>query len=163
MLSWFQQVKQLTIVYVCKGYWDLPLLLGISLLTKDELLQNHLSVLNTFNIPKNQDQFELPYHYRIPKLHKNPYKRRYIAGSSKCSTKPPSLLLTKLLTTIKESLLRYCFTTYSRSGVNQIWILKNSKDKLSRCRYNDLVCNYNYCCATPTPRHMLNDLFHTLC
>jgi hypothetical protein len=43
-------------------------------LTKDEILQNYLSVLNTFNIPKNQDQFYLPYLYWIPKLHKNPYK-----------------------------------------------------------------------------------------
>jgi hypothetical protein len=42
--------------------------------TRDEILLNHLSVLNTFNIPKNQDQFELPYLYWIPKLHKNPYK-----------------------------------------------------------------------------------------
>jgi hypothetical protein len=29
-------------------------------LTKDQILQNHLSVLNIFNIPKNKDQFELP-------------------------------------------------------------------------------------------------------
>jgi hypothetical protein len=42
-------------------------------LTKDEILQNHLSVLNTFNIPKNQDQFELPYICWILKLHKNSY------------------------------------------------------------------------------------------
>jgi hypothetical protein len=27
-------------------------------LTKDEILQNHFSVLNTFNIPKNINQFE---------------------------------------------------------------------------------------------------------
>ena len=75
-------------------------------LTKDEILQNHLSVLNTFNIPKNQDQFELPYLYWNPKLHKNPYKQRFIACSSKCSTKPLSLLLTKLITAVKESLQR---------------------------------------------------------
>jgi hypothetical protein len=31
-------------------------------LTKDEIPYN-LSVLNTFNIPKNKNQFELPYHY----------------------------------------------------------------------------------------------------
>jgi hypothetical protein len=51
-------------------------------LTKDEILQNHLSALNIFYIPKNQDRFELPYLYWIPILHKNPYKERYIAGSS---------------------------------------------------------------------------------
>ena len=105
------------IVFVCKSYYYNCLLneLGFtstsgnptytpSNFTKDEILQNHLSDLNTFNIPKNQDQFELSYIYCNPKLHKNPYKQRYIAGSSKCSTKPLSLFLTKLLTAIKESL-----------------------------------------------------------
>ena len=63
-------------------------------------------------------------------MHKNPYKHRFIAGSSKCSTKPLSILLTKLLTHIKQGLQNYCETSYSRSGVNQMWILKNSKELL---------------------------------
>jgi hypothetical protein len=108
-------------------------------LTKDEILQNHLYVLNTFDIPKNQDQFDLPYLYWIPKLHKNPYKQtlRYIAVSSKCSTKPLSLLLTKLLTAIKESLQRYCSSAYCRSGVNQMCILKNSIELLENLKSHD--------------------------
>ena len=60
-------------------------------------------------------------------MHKNPYKHLVIAGSSKCSTKPLSILLTKLLT---QGLQKYCKTSYSRSGVNQMWILKNSKELL---------------------------------
>ena len=63
-------------------------------------------------------------------MHKNPYKHRFIAGSSKCSTKPLSILLTKLLTHIKQGLQKYCETSYSRSGVSQMWILKNSKELL---------------------------------
>ena len=58
------------------------------------------------------------------------YKHRFIAGSSKCSTKPLSILLTKLLTRIKQGLQKYCETSFSRSGVNQMWILKNSKELL---------------------------------
>jgi hypothetical protein len=68
--------------------------------------------------------------YWVPKLHKNPYKQRYMAGSSKCSIKPLSLLLTKILTAAKA----YCATTYARSGVNQIWILKNSKELLANLK-----------------------------
>jgi hypothetical protein len=69
------------IVFVCKNYYydstsKNPTYTRTSL-TKDEILQNHLSVLNTFDIPKNQDQFDVPYLYWIPKLHKNPYKQRY--------------------------------------------------------------------------------------
>ena len=63
-------------------------------------------------------------------MHKNPYKHRFIADSPKCSTKPLSILLTKLLTHIKQGLQKYCETAYSRSGVNQMWILKNSKELL---------------------------------
>ena len=95
--------------------------------------------MNTFNIPNKQNEFDLPYLYLIPKLHKSPYKQRYIAGSSKCSTKPLSLLLTKILTEVKEKLQEYCTTIYSRSGVNQIWILKNSKKLLETLRSQNLT------------------------
>ena len=67
-------------------------------------------------------------------MHKNPYKHRFIAGSSKCSTKPLSILLTKLLTHIKQGLQMYCETAYSRSGINQMWILKNSKELLDHLK-----------------------------
>ena len=70
----------------------------------------------------------------IPTMHKNPYKHRFIAGSSKCSTKPLSILLTKLLTHIKQGLQKYCETAYSRSGVNQMWIFKNSKELLDHLK-----------------------------
>ena len=40
----------------------------------------------------------------------------------------------KLLTHIKQGLQKYCETAYSRSGVNQIWILKNSKELLDHLK-----------------------------
>ena len=82
------------------------------------------------SLSSTDEELDLPYIYWIPKMHKNPYKHRFIAGSSKCSTKPLSILLTKLLTHIKQGLQKYCETSYSRSGVNQMWILKNSKELL---------------------------------
>ena len=73
-------------------------------------------------------------------MHKNPYKHRSIAGSSKCSTKPLSILLTKLPTHIKQGLQKYCETSYSRRGVNQVWILKNSKELLEHLQSS----NFNH-------------------
>ena len=69
-------------------------------------------------------------------MHKNPYKHRFIASSSKCSTKPLSILLTKLLTHIKQGLqkYRYCETAYTRSGINQMLIIKNSKELLEHLK-----------------------------
>ena len=103
-------------------------------LSASEVLDNHKSVLTSFGIETSDDELDLPYIYWIPKMHKNPYKHRFIAGSSKCSTKPLSILLTKLLTHIKQGLQKYCKTAYSRSGINQMWILKNSKELLEHLK-----------------------------
>ena len=88
----------------------------------------------SFGIQTNNEELDLPYIYWIPKMHKNEYKHRFIAGSSKCSTKPLSILLTKLLTHIKQGFQKYCETAYSRSGINQMWILKNSKELLDHLK-----------------------------
>jgi hypothetical protein len=72
---------------------------------------------------------DLPSLYRIPKLHKCPFKQHVIAGSAKCSTKPLSQLSTFIPSPVKIGLQSYCDTSYSM-GVNQIRILKNSKDLL---------------------------------
>jgi hypothetical protein len=61
-------------------------------------------------------------------------KTRYLTGSSKFSSKPLSLLLTNILTTVKEKLQTYCATTYATSGVNQMWMLKNSKELLENLK-----------------------------
>ena len=76
----------------------------------------------------------LPYLYWIPKLHKTPYKERYTAGSSTCSTKELSIHLTKILSAVKEGQQKYCETVYSCSGINHMWILKNSKDLLDNLK-----------------------------
>ena len=40
-------------------------------------------------------------------MYKSPYKHKFLAGSSKCSIKPLSILFTKLLTHIKQGLQKY--------------------------------------------------------
>jgi hypothetical protein len=54
--------------------------------------------MTSLSIPSGKESEDLPYLYWIPKLHKTPYKERYIAGSSTCSTKELSIHLTKILT-----------------------------------------------------------------
>ena len=68
----------------------------------------------------------------IPKLHKTPYKQRYIAGSSKFSTKSLSKLLTMLHSTVKTGLKNTVILfIHIHSGINQMWILKKFEDLLS--------------------------------
>jgi hypothetical protein len=131
------------IVVVCKSHYIDILIkeLGIdnslgnrtytpTTLTKEEILDNHRSVLCSFGISTKDEELDLPSLYWIPKLHKCPFNQGYIAGSAKCSTKPLSKLLTCILSAVKTGLQSYCDTSYSRGGVNQMWILKNSKDLL---------------------------------
>ena len=99
---------------VCKRYYVDILIeeLGLHLLrtynltdfSASDVLDNHKSVLSSFGIQTTDEELDLPYIYWIPKMHKNPYKHRFIAGSSKCSTKSLSIILTKLLTHIKQGL-----------------------------------------------------------
>ena len=78
----------------------------------------------------------------IPKLHKCPFKQRYIAGYAKCSTRPLYKLLTCILSTVKTGLQNYRDTSYSSGGVNQMWILKNSKHLLEYIQSRSLFfCN----------------------
>ena len=58
---------------------------------------------------------------------RNPNKQRYVVRSAKCSTKYISKLLTFILSKVKTGLQSYYDTSYSRGGVNQMWILENSK------------------------------------
>ena len=91
---------------------------------KDEILANHRSFMTSLNIPSGKESEDLSYLYWIPKLHKTPYKERYIAGSSTCSTKELSIHLTKIMSAVKEGQQKYCETVYSHSGINHMWIFE---------------------------------------
>ena len=105
------------VVFICKSYYYQCLVreLGIgetnvkstyerTTLPKEDILSNHKSVINSYGLKINDSNCDLPFMYWTPKLHKCPYKQRYIAGSSMCSTKPLSKCLTLILTTIKDGL-----------------------------------------------------------
>jgi hypothetical protein len=88
--------------------------------SKDEILQNHAYVLKKyFTIPfVVVNDYELPYLHWIPNLHKIPFKQIYIAGSQIYFTKPLAMLLTKILTAVKEMLQMHCATVHARIGIN---------------------------------------------
>ena len=96
-----------------------------------EILQSHCKFIESVALEMSEEDKNLPYLYWTPKLHKVPFKHRFIAGSSKCTTKDLSCLLTKVLTTVKDGLIRYNNTKTSRNGVKSMWIVKNSTSLLS--------------------------------
>ena len=100
-------------------------------MSSEDIVNTHDTFMKALAIELSDDDKKLPYLYWTPKLHKSPVKHRFITGSSKCTTKRFSSLLTKILTVIKTGLEKYCSIKTSHTGVNNMWILKNSTNLLS--------------------------------
>ena len=57
-----------------------------------DIISEHQEVLvNNFNIKSKEVNLCIPRLFWIPKLHKNPYKYRFIAGARQCSSKQLSV------------------------------------------------------------------------
>ena len=97
-------------------------------MSSEDIVNTHDTFMKSLGI---KGERRLPYLYLTPILHKSPVKHRFIAGSSKCTTKQLSSLLTKMITIIKTGLKKYCSIKTSHTGVNNMWILKNSTNLLS--------------------------------
>ena len=101
-------------------------------LTKDQLLVHHINTLTKIDV--KIDKCELPTFYWLPKLHKRPYKSRFISNSSHCSTTILSKHITSALTTVKDHVIKYSETAFSNSNVNYFWSIKNSSEVIEKLR-----------------------------
>ena len=100
--------------------------------TEKTLIDSHITECDKLGVEVDITQHKLPTMHWIPKLHKNPYKYRFIANSTSCTTTKISKLLTSCLTAVKEHVKRYCDTVYNNSGINLFWSIKNSNDVLTK-------------------------------
>ena len=89
-----------------------------------------------FGLFVDEDHSKLPtlYMYWLPKLHKRPYKSRFIANSSACTTTELSILLTSCLTAIKNHVIKYCTTVSERNAKKLFWSIKNSGEILNKSK-----------------------------
>ena len=87
-----------------------------------------------FSVCVNEGQDKLYTMYWLRKLHKRPYKARFIANSSSCTTTELSKLLTSCFTAIKSHVIRYCETVYETSNKNWFWSMKNSDEVLNKLK-----------------------------
>ena len=87
-------------------------------MSSEDIVNTHDTFMKSLGIELSDDDKRLPYYlYLTPKLHKSPVKHRFIAGSSKCTAKQLSSLLTKVLTVIKTGPEKYCSIKTSHTGV----------------------------------------------
>ena len=144
--SWQSKTPN-NIIIICKKYYIETLIKELGLdncstpignstytscqMSFEEIVDTHDTLMKSFGIELSDNDKRLPYLYLTPKLHKSPVKHRFIAGSSKCTTKQLSSLLTKVLTVVKTGLEKYCSIKTCHTGVNNMWILRNSTSLLS--------------------------------
>ena len=112
------------------------------------------------SIKEKQDR--LPTLYWLPKLHKQPYKARFIANSSSCMTTVLSKLLTSCLTAVKKHWIRYYDTVYERDGINYFLSIKNSNDVLNKFKSKHFqaskLSTYDFSTLyTTLPHHLIKD------
>ena len=70
-----------------------------------------------FGVKAKENQDKVPSSYWLPKLHKKPYKARFIANSSSCTTTELYKLLTSCLTAVKKNILSSIVKRYMRDPV----------------------------------------------
>ena len=108
-----------------------------------------------FGVKAKENQDKVPTLYWLPKLHKTPYKARFIANSSSCTTTELSKLLTSCLTAVKKQVIKYFEKVYERSGKNLFWSIKKSKEILDKLKARD----FN---ATSLSTYAFSTLYTTL-
>ena len=87
-----------------------------------------------FGLFVDEDHSKLPTLYWLPKLHKRPYKSRFMANSSECTTTELSILLTSCLTAIKKHVIKYCTTVYEGNGKKIFTSIKNLGEILNKLK-----------------------------
>ena len=138
--------------------------------TYERISTDERSIVNThsiditaqFAVSIKEKQDRLPTLYWLPKLHKRPYKARFIANSSSCTTTVLSKLLTSCLTAVKKHWIRYYDTVYDRDGINYFWSIKNSNDVLNKFKSKNFqaskLSTYDFSTLyTTLPHHLIKD------
>ena len=72
--------------------------------------------------------------YWLSKLLKTPYKSRFIANSSKCSTTVLSKHITSALTAVKDHVIKYCGSAFRNSNINYFLSIKNSGEVIDKLK-----------------------------
>ena len=87
----------------------------------ESIIQRHCNDVKRWKANITDDQKQLPSLYWTPKMHKHPPKQRFIAGSSSCSTKSTSAMITLCLKLIQKAHKIYCDRIKSYTGFNFTW------------------------------------------
>lgn len=96
------------------------------------LFKEHQCAASHFGVQITKDDLVLPRLFAAVKMHKSPYKMRYIAGARNSSTKPVAVLLTRILAHIKEHFQKYCNRITENIGSSVYWSINSSLEGIAK-------------------------------
>ena len=101
--------------------------------TYESLMDVHENIAHRYHVSIGENNKVIPMISGIPKLHKNPYKMRYLAGARLSSMKNVSILAHKVLKALQIVFRNYCNKISEReTRINTYWSINNSTDAI-RC------------------------------
>jgi len=100
----------------------------------DKILEFHKSTSLRFDVQLDKVNMVIPKIFAIAKLHKNPYKFRFISGARLSSCKPLSLMLLHILKHLKKHFVNYCSTIERNTGVNRYWVVDDHIEVLNKLK-----------------------------
>ena len=122
----------------------------------DDIIAQHISFAKIFGVTITELNKKLPQLYCIPKLHKNPYKFRYIAGARHASTKQLSILLSTILKFLKDHFVNYCNIAQLHGAPPQYWSINNTQQMLNKVNHSRNI----YACTSADFSTLYTSLEH---
>ena len=120
-MHYINTLKQELSTTTCKTYEH-------DLLDERSVFDRHRCLMAAkFGVLVDEDRSKLLWVYRLPQLHKRPYKSRFIANSCSCTATRLSIIVTPCLLRLKKHVIKYCETVYERNGKKPILVYKKPR------------------------------------
>ena len=121
-----------------------------------------VSIKNDFNINIKEVDKNIPLLYWVSKQHKNPYKFRFIAGATNCTTTTLSVQLSLALKLIKNHFKNCCNKITKLSGYCIHWSIDNNSECMSNIKNVNAHLVYTFDFSTSYTNLPLIDIHEKL-
>ena len=108
-------------------------------ITPKEIIDKHTKEMkNIFKITIGEKDQIIPKMFWNAKLHKVPFKARFIAGARRSTTKKLAIRINNGLKVLKQSFVKYCEAIRRHTGINYHWSISSSEEFVEKLKDIDI-------------------------
>ena len=96
----------------------------------EDIVKTNVDLCKSRGLDISASLESLPFMYWIPKMHYSPSRTRFIVGSSSCSTKPMSKVISTIFKKIFKQIENFHQKSTFYKNYNRFWVIENSKPLL---------------------------------